>query len=88
MEEMDRAGAEEEGGQKSLLLVRQQEVRQQPTKGDAAGKGNGDSRERNAYGRSSHPSDELEVGLHSGQQEQQEDANLGNGVEHRALLFG
>ena len=41
----------------------------------------------NGHGGAADPLDELQVGFHAGEQQQQQDAELRNGIEH-ALLFG
>src|SRR4029077_11971994 len=67
--------------------MRQEPFRQQLAEREAANEGNRDADGRDAQRRSADRSHELEVGLHPGQQQQQQNAELRNAVEHR-FLFG
>ena len=81
-------GAEEKRGEKTLVGMRQQAFRHELAEREAAGERHGDAGERDAQRRFADPSHQLEVGLHPGEQQQQQDAELRDAVEHGLLLGG
>ena len=52
----------------------------------AAGEGYDHSGRRNARGSAAGSPDKLEVGIHAGEQQKQQDAEIGHGLNHRFLL--
>ena len=83
----DREGrSEKQRGDQPLLRVRQHAVGQHLTKRDAAGKRNDDAHQRGKQGSAPGLPHQLEVCLHSGEQEQKQDTELRDRVDHRFLL--
>jgi hypothetical protein len=66
--------------------MRQQRFRHELAEREAAGERDGHAGDRDAQRRLADLADELEVGLHPGQQQQQQDAELRDAVEHGFLL--
>jgi hypothetical protein len=68
--------------------MRQQRFRHELAEREAAGERHGDAGERDAQRRSANPPHQPEIGLHPGEQKQQQDAELRDAVEHGLLLGG
>ncbi|MET4767245.1 hypothetical protein ABH970_007617 [Bradyrhizobium ottawaense] len=78
--------AHEQRSDQALLRIGQQRIGQELSEREAAGEGHEDAGDRD---RDRGPADlpnQLEVGLHAGEQQQEQDSELGNAVEHRLLL--
>jgi hypothetical protein len=70
------------------LRIGQHAVRQHLAKHDTADKRNDDTHKRSEHGCAAGLPHKLEVGLHSGKQEQQQNAELRDRIDHRFLLGG
>ena len=66
--------------------IGQHGVRHKLAEDEAAGEGQRDARDGNAERGAAHPVGQRQVGFHPRQQQQQQDAELGNGVDHALLL--
>src|SRR6516164_3070391 len=66
--------------------MRQEGVRQKKPKRHAKRKRHGNPRGRYADGGAPRLPDQLEIGLHAGQQQQHQDSKIGNRLEHRSLF--
>ena len=84
----DRQGrAQKERGDQTFSGVRQHAVRQHLAKPNSAKKRNDDAHQRGKQGSAARLSHKLEICLHPGEQQQQQNAKLRDRIDHR-LLFG
>src|SRR5215475_8292510 len=81
-----QSGAEEERREQALIRMRQQRLRHELAKREAANERYSYACNRDAQRRFADRSHELKVGLHPGQQQQQKNAELRDAVEHGFLL--
>jgi len=79
--------AEKQGRHKPLLGVGQHAVRQHFAERHTAGERHRDAGEGHAGGGSAGAADQRQVGLHAGQQQQHQDAELGDRPDHRGLFL-
>src|SRR5262249_25657482 len=81
-----QGGAEEERGEQTVIGMRQRRWRHELAEREAANERYCHACDRDAQRRFADLSHELEVGLHPGQQQQQENAELCDAIEHGFLL--
>ena len=82
-----KRGAEEERGDQALAWVGQHGVGQGFAERNPADEGNDDAGKRGDGRGAAGLAHQLEIGFHAGEKQQQQNAELRDGVEHRLLLF-
>ena len=85
-EEIDSAVPRKSEVIRRRLGSRQHRLGQHLAEREAAGERHGDAGGRDAERRAARLPDQGEVGLHAGEQQQHEDAELGDGIDHALLL--